>query len=241
LCFIPIQEKKKLQRVLFQGFFFSTLITEQATVPFHFHPLNSVWSFSSFVASAMGFREAAKVLVGCLAAYVVNIVGNLFLHRSGVLDGLWRSLVSLCGASQLVIDKPHIIPIVTLLYLIFLWMFSHLIAIVLGGWVTEEEKDKKWSNKEPRRNPQLFIAGSLQSRLYSSHLNAGEQFSFTAAALILSIVLKVDSTAINACCAGLVLFRTLFHICYALDFDLARSLFYELAFGNMILLFLRAM
>jgi len=188
----------------------------------------------------MGAKEAARVLGNCLSAYVLNIVVNLLFHRSGVSESSWRMIVYLFGMDKIITQQPQIISVITLVYLIFLWMFSHLCAIVLGGWVTEEDKDKKWSNKEPRRNPQLFIPGSLQSRLYSSHFNAGEQFTFIASGLILCIVLHVDYELINNCCAGLIIFRTLFHICYALDLDIARSLFYEFGFGNMLLLFLKA-
>jgi uncharacterized MAPEG superfamily protein len=186
----------------------------------------------------MGASEAAKVLFGCLFAYVLNIVGNLWLRKTGVLDRLWPTLVHLLGADNLISCQPQAFAVGTLIYWILLWTFSHLLSIVIGGWVTDPKSH--WSNKEPRKNSQLHVPGSVQSRLYSAHLNAGEQFIFAAVAVVLCIQMNVDFEVINRYCMGLVLFRSLFHVFYVLDLDVLRSLSFEMAFGNMLLLFLNA-
>jgi uncharacterized MAPEG superfamily protein len=190
----------------------------------------------------MGLKEGTKVFMSCMTAYLLNALVILAFNNYGLtpIIAFGTSLVRMSGWEGAMEKQPQFFSMATLIYLVFLWATSHLAAITLGGYATEETKDKKWSNREPRRNPELHLHGSLQSRLYSSHLNAGEQFSFIAAGVLGCIIMQVPYVVINKYCSGIILFRTLFHVFYAAGWATFRSLSYEFGFGCMLCLLFNA-
>lgn len=176
------------------------------------------------------YLNSLHVLLGCLVAYEVNFIGNLSLRKYGFLDRL-----SGMGVQLLSNESPQAFVVASLTYLILLWMLSHLLSIVIAALY-----QTSWNNHQPRDNAQLHAKGTLASRLYAAHQNANEQFVFIATSVVLCVCLKVDYSVINRYMAGIIFFRTIFHLAYALNIDFVRSLAYEMAIGGMLLLMFNA-
>ena len=186
----------------------------------------------------MAIKDGLYILFGCITMYICNIYGNLFIRQQKYFDTSLSLIIDTYYLSPIVQASPQCVAISVILYLIFLWLFSHLLSIVISGFKLDNQSS--WSNKNPRHNNILHVSGSVQSRLYSSHLNAAEQLIFIGISITLCFIFNVDNNVINRYCFGIAVFRTLFHICYAMDLDILRSLFFELALGNMFLLLFNA-